>query len=89
MFTSATCLPCRIIEPVFDEHAQLRDKEKQRASRSRLSRSIWLLGWVRRSRVSSDTDVWLFLGWEEGAYVGSGVISMWLMRSVARSRVDL
>ena len=39
--------------------------------------------------MSSDTDVWLFLGWEEGAYVGSGVISMWLMRSVARSRVDL
>ena len=32
--------------------------------------------------MSSDTDVWLFLGWEEGAYVGPTVVSMWLTGSV-------
>ena len=38
--------------------------------------------------MSSDTDFWLFLGWEEGAYVGSTVVSMWLMECLlARAQI--
>jgi hypothetical protein len=81
MFTSATCAPCRMIEPVFEELARTKTGAPG-AGRVCQGRFGCWDGFYGRARAwcCCDADVWVFLGWEEGACV-VGLVLTFLLRS--------
>ncbi|KAH0832170.1 hypothetical protein J3R83DRAFT_13083 [Lanmaoa asiatica] len=65
-FTSATCGPCRMIEPVFKELARSKSRPNGGVGFAKVDLSVGL-GGAGGERVSGsgDADVYLFLGWSK------------------------
>ena len=81
MFTSVTCLPCRMIEPVFEELEWSKGQQQVTFVKVDLGVAMGLM--VARVWRCCDADVWLFSWMGRRCVWGFGLdFFMWLMGSV-------